>query len=46
MQRKGMNYADLVRVLDENGVKESEASAIATFPLPVGERVDRRSRDG
>ena len=26
MQRKGMNYADLVRVLDENGVKESEAN--------------------
>lgn len=26
MQRKGMSYADLVKVLDENGVKESEAN--------------------
>lgn len=26
MQRKGMSYADLVRVLGENGVKETEAN--------------------
>lgn len=26
MLRKGMSYADLVRVLGENGVKESEAN--------------------
>jgi hypothetical protein len=26
MQRKGMSYADLVRVLEEAGVKESEAN--------------------
>lgn len=26
MQRKGMSYADLVKVLDETGVKESEAN--------------------
>lgn len=26
MLRKGMSYADLVRVLDETGVKETEAN--------------------